>query len=327
MSTVKIFAGSGSIELAKKIASEFGKPLGKGKLGKFSDGELSFRYTETVRGSDVYIVQSTVDSSDNIMELFLMIDAAKRASAKFVNVVIPYYGYARQDRKDKPRIAVSAKLLANLLTASGASRIVSCDLHAGQIQGFFDIPLDHLNGSSVFVPYVKNLNLKNLIFASPDAGGAERVREYAKYFDTEFVICDKNREKANEVKTVQVIGNDTAISIGGSSGNFELNVFKPVMIYNLLQSIRLLADSSRSFNDHCVVGIEPNKTQIEKHLNGSLMLVTALNPHIGYDNAAKVAKKAYQENTTLKESAVALGLLTEEEFDEKVRPEKMTGPK
>jgi ribose-phosphate pyrophosphokinase len=141
------------------------------------------------------------------MELFLMIDAAKRASAKFVNVVIPYYGYARQDRKDKPRIAVSAKLLANLLTASGASRIVSCDLHAGQIQGFFDIPLDHLNGSSVFVPYVKNLNLKNLIFASPDAGGAERVREYAKYFDTEFVICDKNREKANEVKTVQVIGN------------------------------------------------------------------------------------------------------------------------
>ena len=136
-----------------------------------------------------------------------MIDAAKRASAKFVNVVIPYYGYARQDRKDKPRIAVSAKLLANLLTASGASRIVSCDLHAGQIQGFFDIPLDHLNGSSVFVPYVKNLNLKNLIFASPDAGGAERVREYAKYFDTEFVICDKNREKVNEVKTVQVIGN------------------------------------------------------------------------------------------------------------------------
>jgi len=206
MSTVKIFSGSGSQELAKKIAREFGKPLGKGKLGKFSDGELSFRYTETVRGSDVYIIQSTVDSSDNIMELFLMIDAAKRASAKFVNVVIPYYGYARQDRKDKPRIAVSAKLLANLLTASGASRIVSCDLHAGQIQGFFDIPLDHLNGSSVFVPFLKKLKLNNLIFASPDAGGAERVREYAKYFETDFVICDKTREKANQVKSVQVIG-------------------------------------------------------------------------------------------------------------------------
>ena len=206
MSTVKIFSGSGSQELAKKIATEFGKPLGKGKLGKFSDGELSFRYTETVRGSDVYIVQSTVDSSDNIMELFLMIDAAKRASAKFVNVVIPYYGYARQDRKDKPRIAVSAKLLANLLTASGATRIVSCDLHAGQIQGFFDIPLDHLNGSSVFVPFLKKLKLNNLIFASPDAGGAERVREYAKYFETDFVICDKTREKANQVKSVQVIG-------------------------------------------------------------------------------------------------------------------------
>ena len=135
------------------------------------------------------------------------------------------------------------------------------------------------------------------------------------------------QSEAMTMVAAQVIGNDTAINIGGSSGNFELNVFKPVMIYNLLQSIRLLADSSRSFNDHCVVGIEPNKTQIEKHINGSLMLVTALNPHIGYDNAAKVAKKAYQENTTLKESAVTLGLLTGEEFDEKVRPEKMTGPK
>ena len=135
------------------------------------------------------------------------------------------------------------------------------------------------------------------------------------------------QSEAMTMVATQVIGNDTAINVGGSSGHFELNVFKPVMIYNLLQSIRLLADSCRSFNDHCVVGIEPNKTQIEKHLNGSLMLVTALNPHIGYDNAAKVAKKAYQENTTLKESAVALGLLTAEEFDEKVRPEKMTGPK
>ena len=135
------------------------------------------------------------------------------------------------------------------------------------------------------------------------------------------------QSEAMTMVAAQVIGNDTAINVGGSSGNFELNVFKPVMIYNLLQSIRLLADSCRSFNNHCVVGIEPNKTQIEKHLNGSLMLVTALNPHIGYDNAAKVAKKAYQENITLKESAIALGLLTDEEFDEKVRPEKMTGPK
>ena len=135
------------------------------------------------------------------------------------------------------------------------------------------------------------------------------------------------QSEAMTMVAAQVIGNDTTINVGGSSGHFELNVFKPVMIYNLLQSIRLLADSCRSFNDHCVVGIEPNKTQIEKHLNGSLMLVTALNPHIGYDNAAKVAKKAYQENTTLKESAMALGLLTAEEFDEKVRPEKMTGPK
>jgi fumarate hydratase, class II len=135
------------------------------------------------------------------------------------------------------------------------------------------------------------------------------------------------QSEAMTMVAAQVIGNDTAINVGGCSGNFELNVFKPVMIYNLLQSIRLLADSCRSFNDHCVVGIEPNKIQIEKHLNGSLMLVTALNPHIGYDNAAKVAKKAYQDNSTLKEAAVALNLLTAEEFDEKVRPEKMTGPK
>ena len=206
MSIVKIFSGKGSLELAKKIASKFGKNLGQGKSGKFSDGELKYRYTETVRGSDVYIIQSTVNGSDNFMELFLMIDAAKRASANYINIVIPYYGYARQDRKDKPRIAISSKLIANLLTASGATRIIACDLHAGQIQGFFDIPLDHLNGSSVFVPYIKKLDLKNIIFASPDAGGTERIRDYAEYFNFDFVICDKQREKANEVKSVQVIG-------------------------------------------------------------------------------------------------------------------------
>ena len=206
MSSVKIFSGKNSLKLAEKIASRFGKRLGKTSSGKFSDGELFFRYTETVRGCDVYIIQSTVDNSDSFMELFLMIDAAKRASAKHVNVVIPYYGYARQDRKDKPRITISSKLIANLITSAGASRVVSCDLHAGQIQGFFDIPLDHLHGSSVFVPYLKKLKTKNLIFASPDAGGTERVRDYAKYFDVDFVICDKHRNKANKIKTMQVIG-------------------------------------------------------------------------------------------------------------------------
>ena len=212
MSTVKIFSGSGSIELAKKIASEFGKPLGKGKLGKFSDGELSYRYTETVRGSDVYIIQSTVDSSDNIMELFLMIDAAKRASAKFVNVVIPYYGYARQDRKDKPRIAVSAKLLANLLTASGASRIVSCDLHAGQIQGFFDIHLDHLNGSSVFVPYVKKLNLNILVQEFISEADGEDVR--AIVVGDKVVASMKRKAKPGDFRA--------NIHLGGSSYKYEL---------------------------------------------------------------------------------------------------------
>ncbi len=206
MSSVKIFSGTSSLQLAENIASKFGKRLGKVSSGKFSDGELYFRYTETVRGCDIYIIQSTVDSSDSLMELFLMIDAAKRASAKRINVMIPYYGYARQDRKDKPRIAISSKLIANLISSAGATRVISCDLHAGQIQGFFDIPLDHLHGSSVFVPYLKKLKTKKLIFASPDAGGTERVRSYAKYFNVDFVICDKHRTKANKIKTMQVIG-------------------------------------------------------------------------------------------------------------------------
>ena len=207
MSTVKIFAGSGSIEVAKKIASEFGKPLGKGKLGKFSDGELSFRYTETVRGSDVYIVQSTVDSSDNIMELFLMIDAAKRASAKFVNVVIPYYGYARQDRKDKPRVPIGAKLIAKLLESAGATRIITMDLHADQIQGFFEKPVDHLYASTIFIPYLENLKLDNLTIASPDMGGSKRAYAYSKFLKSDVVICYKQRKKANIISHMELIGN------------------------------------------------------------------------------------------------------------------------
>ena len=203
---VKIFSCTKSMTLSKQIAKEFGQDLGIVSFQRYSDGEFQPSFEESVRGSRVFIIGSTNPSTDNLMEMLLMLDAAKRASARHITAVIPYFGWARQDRKDKPRIAVSAKLMANLLTASGASRIVSCDLHAGQIQGFFDIPLDHLNGSSVFVPYVKSLKLDNVIFASPDAGGTERVRDYAKYFDCDFVICDKTREKANEVKSVQVIG-------------------------------------------------------------------------------------------------------------------------
>lgn len=206
MSSVKIFAGKGTLPLAEKIAKVYDQPLGKSISQKFSDGELHISFNESVRGCDVFLIQSTTPPSDNIMELLLMIDAAKRASAKYVTVVIPYYGYARQDRKDKPRVAIAAKLLANVFSAAGANRIMTMDLHAGQIQGFFDIPVDHLDGSALFVPYIKSLNLDNLVFASPDVGGSARARSYAKFFEADMVICDKHRKRANEIASMQVIG-------------------------------------------------------------------------------------------------------------------------
>ncbi len=209
MSSVKIFAGQGSKALAEKIASFYGKPLGKSVSQKFSDGELSFYFDESVRGCDVFLIQSTCNSSDNIMELLLMIDAARRASAQYVTVVVPYFGYARQDRKDKPRVSIAAKLMANVLTSAGANRLMTCDLHAGQIQGFFDIPVDHLDGSAILVPYVKSLKLENLLMASPDVGGTARARKFAKYFAADMVVCDKHRKRANEVASMQVIGDVT----------------------------------------------------------------------------------------------------------------------
>lgn len=205
MSAVKIFAGNGSRVLAEKIANSYGKPLGNSTSRKFSDGELSFSYNETVRGCDVFLIQST-GPSDNLIELMLMIDAAKRASAKSVTCVVPYYGYARQDRKDKPRVSIAAKLMANVLQAAGADRLMTCDLHADQIQGFFDIPVDHLVSASIFVPYIKELKLDNLIFAAPDVGSTKRVREFAKFFEADMVVCDKHRKRANEVASMQVIG-------------------------------------------------------------------------------------------------------------------------
>ena len=206
MSSVKLFAGKGTADLANRIADIYGKPLGKSTSQKFSDGELNFSYNESIRGTDLFIIQSTTPPSDNIMELLLMIDAAKRASAKYITVVIPYFGYARQDRKDRPRVAIAAKMMANLLTAAGAHRLMTMDLHAGQIQGFFDIPVDHLDGSVIFVPYIRNLNLDNLIFASPDVGGTARARTFAKFFEADMVVCDKHRKRANEIASMQVIG-------------------------------------------------------------------------------------------------------------------------
>lgn len=195
------------MELGKNIAEFYGQSLGGIHLQKFSDGEMAPYYTESIRGANVFLIQSTMAPSDNLIELCLMIDAAKRASAYKIIAVLPYFGYARQDRKDKPRIAIGAKMVANLLTAAGADRIMTCDLHAGQIQGFFDIPVDHLDGSAIFVPYLRSLNLDNLLFASPDVGGVKRTRSYAQYFNAEMVVIDKHRKRPNEVAEMRIIGN------------------------------------------------------------------------------------------------------------------------
>ncbi len=204
---VKIFSGRSTTYLAEKIAHAYGEPLGKVNYQQFSDGEMSPFLVESVRGHEVFIIQSTIPPSDNLMELLLMVDAAKRASASSVNVVIPYFGYARQDRKDRPRVSIAAKLIANLLTAAGSDRIMTCDLHADQIQGFFDIPVDHMDGAYVFVPYLKSLGLtKNIMFASPDVGGIKRARSFAKFFDADLVVCDKYRKEANKVESMRLIG-------------------------------------------------------------------------------------------------------------------------
>lgn len=206
MAKVQIFSGTSSRYLAEKIAKSYGQPLGAMSLFKFSDGEMSPSFDESVRGNDVFLIQSTFPPADNMMELLLMVDAAKRASAKHVTVVVPYFGYARQDRKDKPRVSIAAKLNANLLSAAGVDRLMTIDLHAGQIQGFFDFPVDHLYGSAIFVPYLRSKSLNNLVFAAPDVGGVGRARAFAKYFTAEMVVCDKHRKRANEVASMQVIG-------------------------------------------------------------------------------------------------------------------------
>jgi ribose-phosphate pyrophosphokinase len=203
---VKIFSGRATQYLAEKIAGAYGEPLGEVNYQQFSDGEMSPYIQESVRGHEVFLIQSTFPPSDNLMELLLMVDAARRASASSVNVVIPYFGYARQDRKDKPRVAIAAKLHANLISAAGATRIMTCDLHADQIQGFFDIPVDHLDGAYIFVPYLKSLGLSNIMFASPDVGGIKRARSFAKFFDAELAVCDKYRKEANKVESMRLIG-------------------------------------------------------------------------------------------------------------------------
>ena len=202
----KIFSGTNSRYLAEEMCKHLGIELGKMNTTRFSDGEFAVSFEESVRGCDVFLVQSTFPNSDNLMELLLMIDAAKRASAKSIIAVVPYFGWARQDRKDKPRVSIAAKLVSDLLTTAGIDRLITMDLHADQIQGFFNVPVDHLYSSSVFVPYIESLKLEDMVIASPDVGGAKRANGYAKYFHCPLVLCHKQRIKANVVANMTIIG-------------------------------------------------------------------------------------------------------------------------
>jgi len=201
-----IFSGRATLYLAEKIAGSYGSPLGKVVVTDYSDGEFQPSFEQNIRGRDVFIVQSTFSPSENLLELLMLIDAARRASAKRIVAVIPYFGFARQDRKDKPRVSIASKLIANLLTAAGVQRIITIDLHADQIQGFFDVPVDHVYASTIFVPYIKSLNLDNMIMASPDTGGTRRAAAYAKFLNTGFVICYKQRTKPNEIGQMELVG-------------------------------------------------------------------------------------------------------------------------
>jgi ribose-phosphate pyrophosphokinase len=204
---VSIFSGSSIPDLAGSIAAQLGRELGDVRISRFSDGEFQPSFEESVRGKEVFLVQSTIPPADNLLELLLMIDAAKRASAKRIIAVIPYFGFARQDRKDKPRVAIGAKLIANLLTAAGVDRLITMDLHADQIQGFFEVPVDHLFGTTVFLPYIKeNYNLENIIMAAPDTGGTKRASVYAKALNVDLAISYKQRKVANQVDSMTVIG-------------------------------------------------------------------------------------------------------------------------
>jgi len=201
-----VFSGTATKYLAEKICQSLGCPLGELVITKFSDGEFAVSYEESIRGRDIFLVQSTFPTSDNLMELLLMIDAAKRASARTINAVIPYFGWARQDRKDKPRVSIGAKLVADLLSAAGVNRVITMDLHADQIQGFFNVPVDHLYASNVILPYLQNQHIEDLVIASPDVGGSKRANTYAKYLGCPLVLCNKTRARANVVASMQIIG-------------------------------------------------------------------------------------------------------------------------
>ena len=245
-----VFSGTATKYLAERICQSLGCPLGKLIMTKFSDGEFAVSYEQSIRGRDVFLVQSTFPNSDNLMELLLMIDAAKRASARSINAVIPYFGWARQDRKDKPRVAIGAKLVADMLSVAGVNRVITMDLHADQEQGFFNVPVDHLYASSVLLPYIKSLNLENLVIATPDVGGSKRASAYSKFFGCPLVLCNKTRPRPNHVGTMQIIGDvknadvvlvDDMVDTAGT-----ITKAADLMIENGARSVRAIAS-------HCVM--------------------------------------------------------------------------
>ena len=236
VSEVKILSCSSSKDLAEKISNAFGHPLATCEMQKFSDGEFQISIKETVRGNEVFIIQSTCPPMDNLMELLLMIDAAKRASAKRIIAVIPYFGWARQDRKDQPRVAIGAKLVANLLQAAGVNRIMTMDLHADQIQGFFEVPVDHLFASTLFAPILSKMDSSNLVIAAPDAGGSKRANAYAKYLNVDLALCYKQRKKANVIEDMTIIGDVKGKDV--------------VIVDDMIDTAGTLTKSAQLFLDH-----------------------------------------------------------------------------
>ena len=241
----KIFAGTKSHYLAEQICKDLGVELGKMNIQHFADGEFEVSFEESIRGCEVFLVQSTFPNTDNLMELLLMIDAAKRASAKSIIAVVPYFGWARQDRKDKPRVSIAAKLVADLLSTAGIDRLITMDLHADQIQGFFDVPVDHLYASSCFIPYIQSLKLENLVIATPDVGGAKRANSYVKYLNAPLVLCHKQRAKANVVENMTIIGDvkDKDVVLVDDMVDTAGTITKAanLMIENGAKSVRALA--------------------------------------------------------------------------------------
>lgn len=278
-----VFSGTKSRYLAEKICASLGCKLGNLLITHFADGEFAVSYEESIRGRDVFLVQSTFPNSDNLMELLLMIDAAKRASAHSIIAVVPYFGWARQDRKDKPRVSIGAKLVADLLSVAGIDRLITMDLHADQEQGFFDVPVDHLYASTIMLPYVKSLNLPNLCIATPDVGGSKRASTYAKYLDCPLVLCNKSRKKANIVESMQIIGEvkgmdvilvDDIVDTAGT-----ITKAADLMIENGANSVRAVAS-------HCVMS-----GPASQRVQDSKLEEIVFTDSIPYDNACSKVKQ------------------------------------